>query len=353
MIIAGGGTGGHIFPGIAVAETWQKQGGDILFVGTPRGQEKDLVPRYGFRLILLKVGRLKGGGIFAKLKTLAGLPFAMMRCALLLWREKPDFVLGIGGYASGPMCVTARLFGYQTGVMEQNVHPGLTNRVLGKFVHFVFLSFAKASSFFQPQKVWVFGNPIRSQITYSNYQPPQDVFRIFLFGGSQGALRLNEIFLQAVEELKDIWPELHIVHQATKFDLETISHFYASRSIKAEVKTFFDDMNSQYSQAHLIICRAGAGTVTELALSGRPSILVPYPLAADDHQKRNAEVFVEQNAAWMMEEKKMTAQDLAAKIRLLKNQPEHLVLKAENMKAMARPQADEKIVKHIKDALNV
>lgn len=344
LLIAGGGTGGHIFPGIAIAEEWRSRGGDVVFIGTPSGQEGRLVPKYGFDLRFLKVGSLKGGGLGKKLKTVAGLPMALFASCALLRRERPDAVLGIGGYASGPLCLAAALCGKNTAITDQNVQPGLTNRILGKFVRRVFLSFEKSSAFFARRKIAVTGNPVRSQIRHAPYVLPRDDLRIFVFGGSQGAVPLNECFLKALDLARELWPKLKVTHQAGRTDLESVETFYHERGIRAVVSAFFDDMDALYRDSHVVICRSGAGTMTELALSGRPAFFVPYPYAADDHQAKNAQVFVDAGAAWMTPQKDLTPEILAEKIRGFFAHPEELAAKAEAMRKLARPDAAKDIV---------
>lgn len=344
LLIAGGGTGGHIFPGIAIAEEWQRRGGKVVFVGTKRGQESVLVPKYGFPLRYLQVGSLKGAGVTGKLKTMAGLPAALWQALRLLKAEKPDAILGIGGYASGPLCLAACLLGMNTAITDQNSHPGLTNRILGRFVKKVFLSFAPSAGFFPRKKIIMAGNPVRSQIALVPYIAPQSALNIFVFGGSQGAVALNTAFTAALDLMKPFWSKMRVTHQAGKTDLAALQEFYVSRGIAADVRSFFDDMNSLYARAHVVICRSGAGTLTELALSGRPAILVPYPFAADNHQVKNAELFVASGAAWMIEQKELSAQHLQEMLCSFFKNPQELVQKAAAMRAMAKPDAAKVIV---------
>ncbi|MBF0105265.1 MAG: undecaprenyldiphospho-muramoylpentapeptide beta-N-acetylglucosaminyltransferase [Deltaproteobacteria bacterium] len=347
LLIAGGGTGGHIFPGIAVAEEWVKKGGEVVFVGTELGQEKKIVPQYGFKICFLKVGRLKGGGTLQKIKTLLGLPLALVKALLLILRERPRFALGIGGYASGPACVAARLLAKYTAITDQNVQPGITNRILGKIVHRVYLSFAESARFFAPAKVLHTGNPVRSQMETAEYILPGDTFCVLIFGGSQGAVSMNDGFIRAIERLPHAWPKLQICHQAGQTDLEKIETFYKERNINACVKTFFDNMNELYSKAHLVVCRSGAGTLTELAMCGRPAILVPYPFAADDHQKKNALVFVNHGAAWLVEHQDLSTPALANLLDRLMKEPHELKSKAEQAFKLARPDAAQLIVEDL------
>lgn len=345
LVIAGGGTGGHIFPGLAVAEEWRSRGGEVIFVGTPRGKEVTLVPKAGFDLHLIPVGQLKGRGLFRKFKTLLGLPVALMRAFLFLRSQKPAAVLGIGGYASGPVTLAAKLLGVSTAITDQNAMPGLTNRVLGRFVDRVYLAFLESSSFFASKKVLHTGNPVRSQIVPRQHQARQNDFCIFVFGGSQGAVGLNRLFLDAVGLLaKSEQQQIQFIHQAGPSDVNQVKNFYAEQGIQATVATFFDDMNACYQKADLVICRSGAGTVTEIALSGCTAIFIPYPHAADDHQRFNAKVFVDQNAGWLMDEKSTTPQELSDLILRLKHDEALRIQAAQNAQKLAHPQAAKMIV---------
>lgn len=250
LLIAGGGTGGHIFPGVAVAEKWSSEGGDVVFVGTPYGKEKDLVPRAGFTLKFISVGQLKGRGVFRKIKTLFGLPVSLIKAALLLKSEAPDAVLGIGGYVSGPTTLAARFMGYRTAITDQNAYPGLTNRILGRFVERIYLAFQESASFFKPKKVLYTGNPVRGQMERKVLVGSKSEFCIFIFGGSQGAVGMNRLVLSAFESMgDDDLKEITFIHQAGALDIETVKAFYENKGLKATVSSFFDDMNSCYQKA--------------------------------------------------------------------------------------------------------
>lgn len=353
LLICAGGTGGHVFAGIAVAQEWACQGGEAVFVGTPRGLEKDIVPRYGFGICLLNVGRLKGSGLMGKLKTFLLLPRALAGAIRIVWDQRPFAVLGVGGYASGPVCLAARLLGMPTAVLEQNAHAGLTNRILGRFVDRIYVAFPAGCAFFNHRKTLLTGNPVRREMVKENYEMPGREFCILVFGGSQGALALNRIFLEAVERLHHLWGQLRIYHQTGRLDEDKVRAFYSQKGIDAQVQTFFHNMHETVQKAHLVVCRAGAGTLTELSASARPALLVPYPHAADDHQKKNAQYFVEQNAAWMIEQKDLSADRLALLIEHLYQNPRELEEKSRNAKRLARPGAQREIVEDLKQRGNV
>lgn len=353
LLIAGGGTGGHIFPGVAVAQEWQDRGGDVAFVGTERGQEKNLVPKAGFRIHFLKVGQLKGAGWLGKIRTLMSLPLALVSAIRLIRNEKPDVILGIGGYASAALCLVAPLCGVPMAVMDQNVVPGFTNRMLGKIARRVFVSFSKTRDYFSECKVILTGNPIRKGISGTPYPDQSGRLTLFVFGGSQGALALNQVFVRAMAELVDWRDRLEIIHQAGAGDEEMLKNAYAQGGFKATVSRFFDNMDELYARAHLVIARAGAGTVTELAVSGRPAILVPYPFAADDHQKKNAEFFVKREAAWMIEQEDLEPVALAGRIRGLLLDPRELQHRAGNMVRLGMPDAARMIVDELQQLSKV
>ncbi|MCP5464037.1 MAG: undecaprenyldiphospho-muramoylpentapeptide beta-N-acetylglucosaminyltransferase [Deltaproteobacteria bacterium] len=352
LLVAGGGTGGHVFPGLAIAEAWVRSGGEAVFVGTPQGQETTHVPKAGFELHLLNVGRLKGYGLLFKIKTLLGLPKALWQAKGILRKENPDVVLGIGGYASGPACIVAAFTGRFVALADQNAHPGLTNRVLSRFAKVVYTSFEESAAFFPSKKVNCFGNPIRAQISKSAYEISKDEFHVFVFGGSQGAVGMNRLWLEALALIPDCWNKLRIVHQAGATDEDEIKEFYHKNNLKAEVSRFFDDMSERYRWSHLLVCRSGAGTVTELALCGRPAVLVPYPQAADDHQTKNARAFVHGGGCWLMPQDSDPS-ELAAILKESMEHPESLAKKATIMETLARPNAATDIVSDLKRRVNV
>lgn len=344
LLIAGGGTGGHIFPGIAIAEEWQRRGGKVVFLGTPKGQEIRLIPQAGFALRLLEVGTLKGGGIARKIKTIMGLPRALWQAFKILRTEKPAVVLGIGGFASGPGCLVAWLMGIPTAITDQNAHPGFTNRVLGRFVKRVFISFTPAGAFFPQKKVVLTGNPVRASFVSTTYESPRDKINLLIFGGSQGALAINQAFTDALDKLQDFWPRLHIEHNSGKTDEQRLKNYYQDKPLDAEVSPFFNDMHARLPRAHLVIARSGAGTLTELALCGKPAILIPYPFAADDHQKKNADVFVSAGAAQLFLQSEVSGEKLAALIREFIRDPAQLKSMAVKCLALAKPHAARDIV---------
>ncbi|MFO1464144.1 MAG: undecaprenyldiphospho-muramoylpentapeptide beta-N-acetylglucosaminyltransferase [bacterium] len=323
ILFAGGGTGGHLFSGIAVAERFRSRdpAAQILFVGTPFGLEKDIVPRAGFELRFIEATPLKGSGWRARLGSLARLPKAYGQSKKILKEFQPDLVVGIGGYASGPMTLAAHFSKIPTAVIEQNSIPGFTNRQLARFVDKIFISFAKAREFFDPQKTVFSGNPTRS-FAAPRQARPDGRLCLFVLGGSQGAHALNEAMRQALPSLRGQAERLHIIHQTGSKDFAAVEAAYREAGISAEVFPFLQDLGPYYAQADLMLCRAGAGTITELQNLGLPAILVPYPFAADDHQRYNAEEMVTAGAAEMILNQELNGAKVAERLNFyLLNRP--------------------------------
>jgi UDP-N-acetylglucosamine--N-acetylmuramyl-(pentapeptide) pyrophosphoryl-undecaprenol N-acetylglucosamine transferase len=347
ILFAGGGTGGHLFSGIAVADLIRKEfpEASLLFVGTPRGLEKEIVPACGYPLKLIQITPLKGSGLKTWPKTLWDLPKAYAQAKSILRDFQPDIVLGIGGYASGPVVLAAHRRKIFTAIIEQNSYPGLTNRILGRFVDKIFIAFQKAREFFPPQKTFLTGNPVR------NFPPPPkekptEPFTVFVFGGSQGAHALNQALIQALPRLEPLKNKIYLIHQTGKNDFTWVKGGYEARGFHAEVFSFSTEVAPHYQRAHLALCRAGAGTVAELRLQGLPSILVPYPFATDNHQYFNAKEMVDQGAALLCPNEKLTGDFVAEKIIILMEDRQALKEMGERALAMAHPDAAREILDH-------
>ncbi len=330
LVVTGGGTGGHIFAGVAIADEWKRLYPDarVVFVGAVGGIEETLVPKSGYPLELVHLGSLKGVSFGKRLKTLFQVPFALLTAARILIREKPNAVIGVGGYASGPVVLIARLIGWswgvRTAILEQNAVPGFTNRILARFSHSVFCAFPGIEAQFQRAKTSVTGNPVRNtMIPYSS--AVREPFTVFIFGGSQGAVGINTLILDSFEFLQDILPKLRFIHQTGVRDYDRVAAGYAKAGIPARVEKFIYDMPECYRAASLVVCRAGSSTLAELAAVRRAAILVPFPFAADNHQEKNAQLFVERGAAELMLQGKSTGKDLAAKIRSYYTNPSKIV----------------------------
>lgn len=313
VLIAGGGTGGHLFPGIALAQEVRRRDPNarIVFVGSPRGIEKHAVPKAGFDLRLIPVSGLRSKGLKERLIGLMRLPVAMVQAFWVVARFRPDVAVSCGGYAAGPAVLAARILGVPCIVMEQNAVPGVTNRILGKVAHRVISALPVKG--FSPEKVRVLGNPVRSDLLrvrdtgYTMSETPQ----ILLFGGSQGARALNEAMMELAPVLDQEGLNVRIVHQTGRLDYERVKEHYKTLGIeRIEARQFIDDMASEYEAADLVICRAGATTIAELTVVGRPSILVPFPFAVDDHQTANALELENQGAALHLPQTELSAQKL-------------------------------------------
>ena len=311
IVIAGGGTGGHVFPGVAVAEEVRRRNpaAKVAFVGTTRGIEARIVPQLGYALETIKVSRLKGGGFWAKVKGLFLLPVAIFQSWRILRRWKPEVVLGVGGYASGPMLIASWLTWRRTAVQEQNATPGMTNRWLGKLVRRVLLGFRGAEKHFSAKKTLFTGNPIRLALAERladgsvGERGHADRFGVLVFGGSQGASFLNERVPALLAAVAQQLPQLawRVVHQTGVKEVDATKARYATTNLadRVTVLPFIDDMPKAYGDSDLAICRAGALTIAELTAVGLPSLLVPFPFAADNHQEANARVLEAAGAAFV------------------------------------------------------
>lgn len=319
MIIAGGGTGGHLFPGIAIAEEFLHRNRDdrILFVGTNKGIEKKVLGDLGFLLQTIDIEGIKGKKWKNALGALLRIPRSLIQSFRIINRFSPALVIGVGGYASGPVVLAARLLGIPTAIAEQNALPGLTNRILGKMVDRIFVSFAQTERCFQAHKVMVSGNPIRQRFFMEKKRPERKnhPFTILVFGGSQGAHAINQAVLEALDNLEPQRDRLQIIHQTGGKDLDSVAKAYEARGITAEVMPFIMDMAAAYQRADLLVCRAGATSIAEITAAGKAAILIPFPFAVEDHQTKNAEVLVQAGAAEMIPEKELTGVRLAATIQ--------------------------------------
>lgn len=347
VLIAGGGTGGHLFPGIALAEEviTRRAGNEVVFAGTARGLEARVVPQAGYPLELLQAQGLKGKGFLGLLKGLVALPLAFLQSFRILLRQKPDVVVGVGGYASGPVVLAAWLMGIPTAVQEQNALPGFTNKVLGKFVKVVFTSFPEAEQFFPAAKVRLIGNPIRRKLmdNYLRSSVAHEGFNVLVFGGSLGAKALNARMIEALDSLGDLKDQLCFVHQTGKADVEAVREGYRSRGFRAQVSEFIEDMSAAYAGAELVVCRAGATTLAELTVCKKASILVPFPYATDNHQEVNAMSLVNVGAAVMLRESELTGPKLAEQIRELKASPERRRQMEKRAGLLGRPEASKEL----------
>ena len=328
VLIAAGGTGGHIYPGIAVAQEIVRRdpSSKVRFVGTARGLETRLVPQAGFDLSLIDSAGLKNVRLVARMRSLSVLPKSFASAWQVMRQFKPDVVVGAGGYVSGPVVLMAALTNRPTLVMESNALPGLTNRVLARFVDRAAVSFEEALPFFRGKGV-VTGNPVRREFfEIPAKQRDGEKFSLLVFGGSQGARPINEAVMAALPHLKGVAAVLRIKHQTGAVDIERVRAAYLSEGWgeRAEVASYIDNMVGDFAEADLVICRAGATTTAELIAAGKASIMIPFPLAADDHQRKNAEALQAAGAARMILQEHLSGERLAKEISDLAEAPEEV-----------------------------
>ena len=336
VLIAAGGTGGHIYPGIAVAQEIMRRDPEsaVRFVGTARGLETKLVPKAGFDLSLIDSSGLKNVGLVARMKGVVILPKSFVSAGRVILEFRPDVVVGAGGYVSGPVVMMAALMRRRTMVMESNALPGWTNRVLARFVNRAAVSFQQALPYFRGKGV-VTGNPVRREffeIPAKRREPGK--LSLLIFGGSQGARAINEAMVAALPGLKSLPVELRIKHQTGPADLEKVKAGYAAAGWNghADVTSYIDNMMNDFAAADLVICRAGATTTAELIAAGKASIMIPFPYAADDHQRKNAEALEAAGAARMILQQELSGERLVKEIEALASDPQ----KIERMEAASR-----------------
>jgi len=355
LLIAGGGTGGHLFPGMAVAEEFlaRDPANQGPFVGTKRGIEARAVPAAGYRLELISAAGVRGKGGFSQLKAAAMMLHGYAQSRRVLKEFRPDFVLGVGGYASLPMVLAARGMQLPCFIHEQNAIPGMTNKVLSRLVRQTFITLEESAKFFPKDRILVTGNPLRRQIldmvekiksTTLSHEEKERRFRIFVFGGSQGAHSINMAMIDALPHLAGMSDRLEICHQTGEQDCCDVRTAYSGSGITSIVHPFISDMASEYHKADLIICRAGATTIAEVTACGKTCLFIPFPHAVDDHQRRNAEALLKKQACFMLLEHELTGERLAGEIRSLMNDPLLLQQTGEAAFSLARLDAAQIIV---------
>ena len=358
LLVAGGGTGGHLFPGIAVAEEFLSRdpANEVLFVGTARGVEAKLLPKLGYRLELIAAAGLRGKSFLGQLRGLAGLLYGYSQSRQILNGFKPDLVLGVGGYASAPVVLAARGQLIPRFVHEQNAIPGMTNKLLARLAVQAFISLEESRQFFPKNTTLLTGNPLRKQIldevaatnpllTKEGSEPGEPGrFHLLVFGGSLGAHSINLTLAVAAPLLGKLAKELTVTHQTGEKDLAEVTAAYRAAGIKAKVVPFIDNMAAEYRVADLIICRAGATTIAEVTACGKPCIFIPFPHAVDDHQRKNAEALLKCSAGFMIVERELTAESLVKEIAALVSSPAMLRETGENARSIARLDAAKVIV---------
>jgi UDP-N-acetylglucosamine--N-acetylmuramyl-(pentapeptide) pyrophosphoryl-undecaprenol N-acetylglucosamine transferase len=354
LLIAGGGTGGHVFPALAIAQEWlsRGKGREVVLVGTQRGIEMRLVPQAGLPLETLRVAGLKGKGGATLLKNLAMLIPAMQDARRVLRRHKPIAAFGVGGYAAGPMLLAAWLGRVPNVIFEPNAEAGFTNKVLARISKRIATGYEISAQIWGHRAI-VTGCPVRPEffsIAARNLEKP---FRLLITGGSQGALPINRVFVDAMDRLAGRKKELAIVHQTGERDYNAVRTAYARREIHAEVVPFLTNMPERFAWADVIVCRAGAITAAEVAAAGRAAIFIPFGKATDSHQLRNAQEMARAAAGRLIPEAELTAEKLTAEIFYLLDQPQEIEKLSIAARGLARPHAARDIVNLIEEAANV
>jgi UDP-N-acetylglucosamine--N-acetylmuramyl-(pentapeptide) pyrophosphoryl-undecaprenol N-acetylglucosamine transferase len=351
VVIAGGGTGGHLYPGIAVARELlaRRPDAQITFAGTARGIEARVLPREGFALDLIRSGGLKGKSLLDRFRGAALVPVGLADAWRIVSARRPDLVIGVGGYSSGPVVIVAALRGVPTMLLEQNAVPGLTNRLAAPFVKAAAVTFDSTRSFFG-DKAFVSGNPVRAEIFAggSAQEPAVDDEsagrRVLVFGGSQGAHAINVAMVAAAAGLAAGGATLRLTHQTGERDVEMVRAAYRAAGLQADVEPFLFDMGRHFGQADLVVCRAGATTLAEITGAGKAAILIPLPTATDDHQRKNADVLAQAGAAEMLLQRDASGPELARRILALARDGARRRRMAAAARALARPDAAKVIV---------
>jgi UDP-N-acetylglucosamine--N-acetylmuramyl-(pentapeptide) pyrophosphoryl-undecaprenol N-acetylglucosamine transferase len=353
IVIAGGGTGGHLFPGIAIAQEFKTRNSatNIIFVSTGNPMEKSVLSKTEFELQCIRVAGIKGRGIWNQLISVLKIPTGILESMRILKNFTPDLAIGLGSYSAGPVLIGAWLRRIPIAVHEQNLLPGITNRILSRFADRIYISFENTKSNLDPRKVRWTGNPVRRELLKfedsctgdSRHHTVERRFTILIIGGSQGAHRINMAVIEALEYLKDKG-RLHFVHQTGNTDEQPVSAAYRRHGIQGTVQSFFDDMAEQYHRADLLICRAGATTVAEISALGKAAIFIPFPFAADNHQVLNAGSLSNEGAAEMILEKDLSGEILAEKIEYYADHPAALKHMAVKARRFGNPEAAKNIV---------
>jgi len=354
VIIAGGGTGGHVIPALAIAQQLKKQfAAEVLFIGTARGIETRLVPQSGFPLQLIKVGALNNVSLMTRAKTMFDLPRALWTSGRMVSDFRPDVVIGVGGYASGPAILAAIRRRIPTLAFEPNVVPGFANRLVAHFVSAAAVHFEETCEYFPNCKVT--GVPVRE--AFFNIPAKAaggesgSVPTLLVFGGSQGAHAINQAMIESLPGLRAKVPAIHIIHQTGQRDYDNVFAAYQRSGISSEVHKFIDDMPATFARSDLLVCRSGASTVGEITAAGKPAIFVPFPRAADDHQNLNARALERAGAAIVVEESNLGAAYLVETIGALFFDAHRLQSMSEAARSLAHPKAVEEIAEMVEQLI--
>jgi UDP-N-acetylglucosamine--N-acetylmuramyl-(pentapeptide) pyrophosphoryl-undecaprenol N-acetylglucosamine transferase len=356
FFIAAGGTGGHIYPGIALAEALKEQDADnnVLFIGTPHGLENKLVKAKGYEILHLNIGRLnKNVSRGERLKTFLQLPLSFLKSFSLLRKYKPKVVIGVGGHASGPMLLMAALLRTPTVIWEPNAMPGMANRWLARFVDLACVVFEEAKRHLHARRFMVVGLPLRAEIerlsSRQETKDPAAPFRVLVFGGSQGARGLNKVTLEFLQKNSAWLKDNEIIHQTGAAEEEGVKNSYADLKGNPHLKVvpYIEDMAAAYQWADVVVCRSGTGTLAELAALGKPSVLIPFPFASDNHQQKNAEAFADENAALMILQKDLTPPLFGETLQKLKADRNLRETLGRNSRKFFKPHAAQEMAREI------
>jgi len=347
VVLAGGGTGGHVIPALAIAQQLKKDfDAEVLFIGTPRGMENRLVPRAGFELKVVKVGALNRVSLATRVRTLVDLPRAVWDASRMLAEFRADVVVGVGGYASGPAMAAAILKRIPTVAFEPNVVPGFANRKIARWVTAAAVQFEQTGRFFRNHQVT--GVPVRPAFFEIPARPASATPpTLLVFGGSQGAHAINAAMMAALPVLRANVPGLHIIHQTGDRDYNDARAAYESSGMRADVSAFIADMPSIFAKSDLLVCRSGASTVGEVTAAGKPAVFIPFPRAADDHQKVNAQALVDAGAAVLLEEANLTSDSLAHTVAQLFVDRGRLEQMGQAAKKLAHPNAAQDVAQMV------
>jgi UDP-N-acetylglucosamine--N-acetylmuramyl-(pentapeptide) pyrophosphoryl-undecaprenol N-acetylglucosamine transferase len=353
IVIAGGGTGGHLFPGIAVAEEFLKRdpSNRILFAGTRHGIEARVIPKEGYPIKFLKAEGMIGRSFFRQIKSVFLFVVSIFQAMKIIAIERPDLVIGVGGYASVGMVLAARIKGVNTLIMEQNSVPGFANRFLGRFVGAIAVTYQESFSFFDRDRTFLTGNPVRKSILAKEPAAPcqafsagKDRFNVFVFGGSQGAHAINRAITDTLHYLLDLRQNIYFIHQTGERELKAAADAYKKLGFNCMVEPFIYNMSQAYFAADIVICRAGATTLAEITATGKAAVLIPYPFAASNHQEFNARKLEDMGAAIVIPERQLTGENLAKAIRELYENGDRRAQIQKSSKAIGRTDAAERIV---------
>lgn len=353
VIIAGGGTGGHLFPGLAIADEFKRRDEktEVIFVGTEHGIEARVVPREGYPIRFLRAEGLVGVSVMKKIRSISKMFSGVVDSHRIIKTLSPDIVIGVGGYASGATMLTACFKSIPTMILEQNSMPGLTNKILGRFVRGICLTYQESISFFPKAKTYLTGNPVRMQVlkgsiesAYRLFSLEKGLFTVFIFGGSAGARRINMAMIEALNYLHDLRGKIQFLHQTGTKDYEHVREAYRKTGFKGTIAPFIYQMGEAYAVADIVVSRAGATTLAELTALGKPALLVPYPYAAGQHQELNARKLLEMGAAKMILNRELKGEPLAESIReLFKNETMRREMQRIS-RSVGRPDACVKVV---------